>query len=420
MGRSIATILMILAGFIPALSQQVLKGRVVSADNGLPIAAANVFLSNTSIGVQTDAGGEFLIRNFPSGRYDLVVSFIGYEPYQVSVASDKIPSVLNISLKPKVDELQEVIVEPYEKNGWDTWGTVFSENFMGSAAFAANCIIQNREVLKFRYSKHTNILRVSADDRLIIENKALGYLLKYDLTRFEYNLNTKVFFYQGYPFFADMIPTSKRMQKKWEENRKEAYYGSLMHFMRAVYDNKLTEQGFEVRKMILVTEEEIQRVKWMLKVPPPKWVPGRTPTTYPDGQSVNTNLTYLQHEDSVDYYRKIWYQFPGKPIVLLKLQTADSISTRLDSTTKGLIFDTDIQVVYKNKKNPFEYRKYLSPSMYYGYVSSELSRVSENIVKVFKNGSFFEGRFLMNSGYWAWWEKMCNKLPYEYDPNNTN
>ncbi|MDG4870120.1 hypothetical protein P8631_19190, partial [Guyparkeria sp. 1SP6A2] len=40
-----------------------------------------------------------------------------------------------------------------------------------------------------------------------------------------------------------------RKIKKWQRNRFDAYQGSLMHFMRAVFRNRIAEEGFEVRKV---------------------------------------------------------------------------------------------------------------------------------------------------------------------------
>jgi len=138
---------------IPCLGQQVLRGRVIGLDNHKPIAFANVFLSNTSIGTITNDNGEFTIEHFPTGRFDVVVSFIGYESYIISLSSNKLPEKLEVVLKPKINELQEVIVEPYEKNGWERWGSFFIENFIGTSAFAADCKLVNSDVIKFRFSK---------------------------------------------------------------------------------------------------------------------------------------------------------------------------------------------------------------------------------------------------------------------------
>jgi hypothetical protein len=66
---------------------------------------------------------------------------------------------------------------------------------------------------------------------------------------FEIDFKTGLFFYQGYPLFEEMETNRKSLEKKWLRNRQNAYYGSLMHFMRSVYRNKIPEEHFEVRRL---------------------------------------------------------------------------------------------------------------------------------------------------------------------------
>jgi hypothetical protein len=101
------------------------------------------------------------------------------------------------------------MIKAVGKNGVN----VFMDNFIGTSEFAEDCRLVNKEVLRLRLSKKTNTLKASAAEQLIIENNALGYILKYDLTRFEYNFDTQEFLYQGYPFFEEMVTTKKSSKK---------------------------------------------------------------------------------------------------------------------------------------------------------------------------------------------------------------
>ena len=398
-------------------AQLSLKGKVISADTRQPVVSANVYLSNTSVGTVTDAKGEFTLQRFPGGRFDLVVSFIGYETYRLEIRSDHLPDNLEVLLHPKTNELQEVIVEAYDKNGWDKYGKIFTENFIGTAAFAQDCKLTNPDAIHFRFDKSRNVIKASADEQLLIENHALGYLLKYNLTKFEFNPDTKEFFFQGFPFFEEMQTDRRGLSKRWVENRQAAYYGSLTHFMRSLYRNKLNEEQFEIKKIVPVTREERKRVEVIYKSLSKKIPEVKKTLMYGKGKEFTvTDSAAIKYADSMSYYESVVKQ-PDKDLVLLNtLLNADNIAFAIDSFTVGLLFDNQIQVTYKPLRNPFEYQRYLPRNAYAAPVNSEIYIMRGKPVIVLANGSYFEGSEMMIQGYWAWWEKMCTKLPYEYRP----
>lgn len=404
---------LLLIGFLlwslTGFAQVDLGGKVLSSDNKIPVASANVYISNSSVGTVTDEKGQFVIRNFPAGRYDLVVSCIGYETQVITLSSSQLPPVLTILLKPKINELQEVIVEPYEKNGWEKWGSFFMENFIGTSAFSRDCKLLNKEVIKFRFSKKNNTLKAIANDRLVIENRALGYVLKYDLTRFEYDFGTRIFLYQGYPLFEEMETKRKGLQKRWAENREDAYYGSVMHFMRSLFRNKLVEQDFEVRKLIKLPDAEKKRVRALYRAQAVN--AAINGTVMVDGQ-----LPGLRR-DSAAYYRKVMNEPESMNVLINTILPGDSIAYALDSATVGLEFNDYLQVVYTKKKTPPEYQKMLPRGVTSILLTSELFRTSANPIMVLASGNYFEGTDLITSGYWAWSEKIANLLPNEYWPS---
>jgi len=65
-----------------------------------------------NIGAATDENGEFKIPSVPVGRYDILISYLGYEEQTASdviVTSGK-EVILNLRLAEKVSELKEVVV----------------------------------------------------------------------------------------------------------------------------------------------------------------------------------------------------------------------------------------------------------------------------------------------------------------------
>src|SRR5205085_1507341 len=106
--------------------------------------------------------------------------------------------------------------------------------------------IKNKEILKFYFSKKRNRLKVMAPEPLLIENNSLGYNIKYALDSFTHEYATQVSLYTGNPLFEEMVPANTDQQLKWQKARQEAYKGSILHFMRSVYNKQLKEEGFEI------------------------------------------------------------------------------------------------------------------------------------------------------------------------------
>jgi hypothetical protein len=388
---------------------QSVKGKVLYADTRKPVAAASVFLANTSMGTFTNENGEFTIAHFPEGRYDLVVSFVGYESFTISIQSNRLPEHIDVVLKPKVNELKEVIVERYEKDGWTKWGKFFLENFIGMSAGAADCDLLNKEVLKFRLNKKENILYVTADDRLEIENRFLGYHLKYDLVSFEFNMRTRVMIYQGYPLFQNIETDRSRLKKKWLANREEAYYGSMMHFMRSLYRNKLIEQEFEVRRLIKVSDAEKERVSKIYRAQL-----GTQIST--GGSMVIGGINEGTDPDSAAYYKKVMQKPESMNMLINRILTGDSIAYAIDSTIAGFNFKDYLHIVYKPKITPPEYYRSLNQAYIRAPVSSEIKRTSTDPIMVWANGTYYEGTTMISMGYWAFSEKIAELLPMDYWP----
>lgn len=392
-----------------ATAQNTLKGKVLAADTRLPIHLANVFLSNTSIGTVTNAEGFFTLDHFPSGRYDVVVSCIGYESYVTTVQYAQLPLTIEVNLKPRINILEEIVVEPYEKYGWEKYGQFFLDNFIGTSALAGDCKLKNPGTIRFRYSKKENILRAFADEPVILENRALGYILRYDLKIFEYNYGSRIFYFQGYPLFEEMETGRKRLQKRWEDTRADTYYGSLMHFMRSLFRNKLVQDGFEVRKLIKITEEEKKRVKTIFNK--------RAYTNSNERIVVNDSLPGQGNMDSAIYYRKVMNQPEKMNVLINKVLPGDSIAFAIDSFTAGLFFDDHLQVIYLYKQVPDEYLQANRLSVQAkSPVVSKIFLPRKKTIAVLANGSYYEGIDMISSGYWGWWEKLATMLPYDYKP----
>lgn len=236
---------LLIVGLAPAGHTQNLRGRIVDASTNEPLAFANVYYNNTTIGVQSDVEGKFSIKSMGL-QVELVVSYLGYETLIFPITESYADKILVFKLVPKVNEMKAFEVNSKRGKAWYENLEVFKELAIGTTFFASDCTILNPEVLQFAYDTATFTMRASADEPLQIEHKAFGYKITYELRQYEYNVVDHNFIITGYPFFTFMTG-NKQQERRWKNNQLLAYEGSLLHFGHAVRQRKLQEDGFELR-----------------------------------------------------------------------------------------------------------------------------------------------------------------------------
>ncbi|MFN9856153.1 MAG: carboxypeptidase-like regulatory domain-containing protein [Bacteroidota bacterium] len=436
MMKSILPLLFFL--FFSAHAQsQALRGILLSKGDLKPIPSATVYLSNTMISATSNEDGSFTLATIPSGRYELVVSCIGYRTKRIEISSAALPENLTIQLEPVVKELEEVVVRNYDKEGWSKWGTFFLQQFIGITPFSADVDLINPEVIKFIHDKTTNTINAFSFQPLIIKNNALGYELYYELEQFEFNFSSKMLLFKGFPLFKEMTPKRASQARKWKDNRKDAYLGSMMHFFRALYRNQLLENGFEVRSLIEVTNEEKVRVKNLLSSRYKSNI-----NKVPNDPILPDTIRFSNTEDSMSYYQQVMRMPDKSDFVNKGILPGDSIAYSIDSVTVGMYFDHFLQVRYPSKKMPgviadairgYPPKFVGGPASFNelanGYAARDLNRmgvtnkmdmvskvklINNNQIVVLSNGSFFDAANLISYGYWAFWERISTLLPLDY------
>ncbi|HEY4785563.1 MAG TPA: TonB-dependent receptor, partial [Bacteroidales bacterium] len=107
---------------IPGLSQtltQTVKGKIFDNESQAPLTDANIVVLGTNpvMGTISDINGNFRIPEVPLGRYNIRVSYLGYEQAiipEVMITTGK-EVVLNIGLKQSVNQMSEVTVNAYSR-----------------------------------------------------------------------------------------------------------------------------------------------------------------------------------------------------------------------------------------------------------------------------------------------------------------
>ena len=342
------------------VTQYTVTGKVIDKNSKLPLQGASVFAQNTTFGVATDAEGNFKLR-LPNGGYELVVTFTGYETESQRISNAYDDKNLLIEVRPIEKSLQEVSVvfSNEVKDGWQKYGDFFIENFIGKSAFSQQASIKNPEVLKFYFSKKRNRLKVLASEPLVVENAALGYNIKFAIDSFTYEYDNNAAQFIGYPLFEEMRGTAEK-GVAWQQNRMKAYQGSLLHFMRSLYNKNLSNEGFEVQFLVKNNNEE-------------RTVPLKNPY-------IALNYTKDDSTNTIEFR-------PNQP---------------------------DMIVIYTKAKPEQAYLNF-DPKAKKDFQVSTVSIAKNASIIIEENGYFFEQADVTTNGYWGF-EKIGDMLPYDYKP----
>jgi TonB-linked SusC/RagA family outer membrane protein len=106
-GRVLCLLLCCMVSSLVVTAQTKHTGRVIGSDDKLPVVGATVRVKGTTTGTQTDVNGQFTL-NVNNGDV-LVISYLGYNTQEVTVAGDNI----SVTLQAGRNTLNEVVVTGY-------------------------------------------------------------------------------------------------------------------------------------------------------------------------------------------------------------------------------------------------------------------------------------------------------------------
>lgn len=386
-------------------------GTVISEPGRQPVPFASVFINNSTLGTTTDENGRFSLSRLTPGKHELVVSLLGYEKFftVITVPQEK---PLTILLREKSTQLDQVTVRAFDKDGWKTWGTLFTESFIGTSANAKRTVLKNTGDLRFRHNKKENVLEVFAVAPLRVQNRALGYDLEYHLELFRIDFKNNSQVYAGYPFFKEARSVSKSHIRR----RESAYNASLMKFMRSLYHNTVQKDGYSVRKMVEIRNREKERIKAIREKYTLKELDasGRllsvSAPAYPED---------IYTPDSLAYFRTVLGQ-PDSKFSLYKdtLSTFQLVRTDPEGLKK-LYFKDYLYVVNTLHKEDPLYLEFKREKRVPAPQTSLLSMLEDEAIEIQENGNYFPPLNLFTGDYWGWSNKIADLLPLDYKPRSS-
>ena len=224
----------------PVVTGQLISGTIRDETTGKPIRNVNVFFDGTMNGTTSDSTGRFTLYSRTNARLPILLSGIGY--FSKTVSDYSFGKELLITLKERTYDLDAVTITANDGMSRKDKIRIFKREFLGSSSNAKSCEILNEDDIRLTWSSKTRTLTARGDKPVIIHNKKLGYTLNFLLTEFTHSPTQTA--YYGSQYFKE--DTSFADPEKVEKARKNAYTGSKMHFIRALWDNKLAENDFAV------------------------------------------------------------------------------------------------------------------------------------------------------------------------------
>ncbi len=243
MKNFILTLSFVFASFLVFGQTGTISGKVTDSETGEPLPFCNVFISNTTVATTTDFDGNYLLENVPEGEFEVGFSFIGYQAQQ-KPASVRPGSKLtfNISLAPLVQDLSDIEIKASRDRAWERELRKFKIFFLGNDDIAAQCEILNPWVIDFPEDNKNSDFRAMAYQPIEIENRALGYLLTFDLKAFQFTPNYYII--SGATRFTDLEAPDEKTKLEWERKRLDTYLKSPANMFRAMISNQHNQEGF--------------------------------------------------------------------------------------------------------------------------------------------------------------------------------
>jgi hypothetical protein len=192
------------------------------------------------------------------------------------------------------------------------------------------------------------------------------------------------------------LPGSASQKKKWHQKREDAYYGSAMHFYRALYEDKLTEQGFQVYTLM----------RYLNPIRPSEEVLRRKINTFKQIGRIDSANYYVELANMSKYYHESLIHPP--------LQQYEIFSHGDQAGLFVLHFSNYLYVVYTKKRDEAYNKDLYRPLDMPNYETTVVTPL--NSFPVFDMNGTIVANSSLYEGTWAK-SRLSDMLPVDYVPD---
>jgi len=376
-----------------------ITGTVARLDSKTKLAKASVFLSNSSYGTSSNDDGTFTLSGVKPGQYELVVSMVGFEDFNQTIMVGKDEIKIKAELMPKITQLHEVVITT--PANWKKNYDMFVKAFLGESENARKCKILNPHAVSMVYHKAKETLEAWSDEFIEIENKALGYKVKFMLKSFNSDYANNIISWEGKVLYTEM-PGNAAQKKIWEAKRNDIYYGSAMHFFRSLQNAKLNDEGFLV--MILDRKPNPER--------PTDAIINKKINQFAQQQPMTQ-----QTVDSANHWRDV-YNLPRYKETLIRQPLKETdIARATDHPGVFMIgFPHNLYVMYTKKREDVFFKDIYHPLDMPNYQTSVIT-LYKPYALFDMNGSVISSQSTLFEGTWSK-DKVAELLPIDYVPGD--
>ena len=221
-------------------------GIILDKETKEPLPNVNIFIASTTWGTASRSDGSFSIASIFPGNHEIVFSMVGYESQsRICRLSDSSKIFVRIEMKPKIYEINDVNVIATRPEQWFDDLKVFKKKFLGYSPYSFDCMIMNEYRINFLHPQE-KILITQSVYPIEVNNYTLGYNIKCEIKKFEYDQALEKLNYTYRLFFTELDTNDLDVKEERGENRIRKYKQSLSFFLRTLFEDKFSHERFEI------------------------------------------------------------------------------------------------------------------------------------------------------------------------------